>query len=122
MPRSAEANNAYYNRRDKQARDRGFNSYGEERRFKESHRETLDEVGQSQLYREMYETDYHRMNPEQLLAFSREILEPYSEWEGSDLYATGGARHGAVTYFIEYEGMDEEQAIAEMRLLYGSSE
>lgn len=114
---SSQANKAYYNRRVERAKEFGFTGYRQERKFREDHRADIDNAGKSLLWRETHlGGDYRSENPKQLEAFYQNVL-----WLSETDADIGTKRHGAVSYFIEWEGASEEEAIAAMRMIYGES-
>jgi hypothetical protein len=115
---SPEENRQYYRFRDERARDWGFRSYREERKYKENNRASIDEAGHSLAWRQSHlEGDYRGNNPKQLVAFKSEILDMANNPYVDD----GTRRHAAVAYFIAWEHSSTDEAIAAMRLIYGPS-
>lgn len=114
-----EENKAYYTFRDQRAKDWGFRSYGEERKYKEKNRASIDEAGHSLAWRQTHyeEGGYKGQNPKQLVAFKEAILDP----SNNPHLDMGTKRHMAVAYFVAWEHSSIDEAIASMRLIYGPS-
>jgi len=106
-----------YARRNARAQERGFKGYTAERVYKVYNEEELNAVKESSLYALYHEGQRaDQADPRQLRAFYYAI----EQYEGTN-EPTGKLRHDAVSYFTEYEGMTEEEAIAAMRLIYGDT-
>ena len=113
---------AEYVARTERAKDAGFRSYGEMRSFNKENAGTLNAMRgdsfASAMWRESHpDTPDPRSDPIAASAFYDDIVVPY-EAEGE---VTGQMRHDAVAYFIDYEGMSEDEAIEAMRDIYGES-
>lgn len=108
---------AEYARRQELAEQRGFSSYSEERAFRRETSFEREIAGESAEYKEMHPgIDWRQENPQQLAAFYENVVEPSSRG------VTGLDRHNAVAYYIEYEDMSEDEAVAAMRENFGDSE
>ena len=107
---------AEYAARQERAREHGFQTYTEERRFRESTRFEREIAGLSEEWRNLHPGNYRTANPVELAAFYRMVVEPSSTGR-----VTGEERRLAVAYFIEYEDYSEQEAIEAMRSLYGMS-
>ena len=114
-----DENKQYYTFRDQRSKDWGFTGYRQERKYREEHRGSIDEAGHSLAWRQTHyeQGDYRSNNPKQLEAFKTQILDV-----ANNPYLTlGDKRHAAVAYFVEWENVSQEEAIAAMRLIYGPS-
>ncbi len=121
MPKRKETAYQASNRR---ARERGFSSVYDERQYKKRHREEI-ESGRPFVQRRTRKggTTY---NPEQAVAFTKAFVSAnftaageFSKRLTQD--EEGRLRHFAIAYFVDYEGMDQDEAIAAMRDVYGDS-
>lgn len=116
MARKERNNAAEYARRVELAHERGFSSVREETKFRRETKFERDIAGRSEEWNERFPgVDYRQANPKQLYAFYNAIVEPTST--GSS--PTGMDKHNAVAYFIEWEDMSEEDAVAAMKEAFG---
>lgn len=111
---------AEYEARNERAKDRGFDSYAEERRYKEALKRRLTpdefkEVVRRTKYR--IGPSSYTYNPKQANAWQRDI----GQYAGHEGEPRGEMRHAAVRYFTEWEGMTQDDAVNAMRNLYGDS-
>lgn len=106
-----------YARRNARAQERGFQSYNTERVYKVAHKLEIEHVKQSVVFQQTHNHERaDLLDPKQLTAFYYAV----EQYEGSDT-PTGDMRHAAVQYFIEYEDMSVDEAIEEMRIIYGDT-
>ena len=106
---------AEYERREELAHERGFESYAEERAFREETQFERELAGSSEEWQERHGGDWRQDNPQQLAAFYENVLEPQMNGEPP----SGMDKHNAVAYFIEWEDMDEDDAVAAMKEAFG---
>ena len=106
---------AEYARRQELAAERGFSSYSEERTFRRETRFEREIAGESEEWQSRFPGDWRQADPTQLNAFYEAVVEPTS----TGREPTGMDKHNAVAYFIEYEDMSEEEAVAAMKEAFG---
>lgn len=101
---------AEYARRSELAQQRGFESYSAERSLRAETKFEREVAGESEEWQSSHPGDWRQANPEQLAAFYEKVLEP--QMRGN---VTGMDKHNAVAYYIEYEDMSEDDAVAAMK-------
>lgn len=106
---------AEHARRVELAHERGFSSAAEERAFRAETKFEREIAGESEEWQSRFPGDYRQANPQQLSAFYEAVIEPTT----SGREPTGMDKHNAVAYFIEYEDMSEEEAVAAMKEAFG---
>lgn len=97
-------------RRNELAQERGFSNRAEERAFRAETKFEREVAGESEEWQSSHPGDWRQANPEQLNAFYEKVLEPASRGN-----VTGMDKHNAVAYYIEYEDMSEDDAVAAMK-------
>ena len=116
---ATKATDATYERRTQRAKEHGFRSYADERKFKEAYRSELDRAGKSEYWGRVHRGDYRRANPRQLRAFYNEVVKPAADFTEGE--RNGQIRRLAVLYFQDWEDYDKDDSVEEMRLLYGET-
>lgn len=106
---------AEYARRLELAHERGFSSVREETEFRKESKFEREIAGESEEWQSRFPGDWRQANPQQLSAFYESVVEPTS----TGREPTGMDKHNAVAYFIEYEDMSEEEAVAAMKEAFG---
>lgn len=108
---------AEYARRQELAAERGFSSYSEERAFRAETKFEREIAGESAEWEKWHPEggDWRSASPKQLAAFYENIIEPTSH--GGE--PTGIEKHNAVQYFMDYEDMSQEEAVAAMKEAFG---
>ena len=97
-------------RRNELARERGFESRSAERAYRSETKFEREVAGESEEWQQSHPGDWRHANPEQLNAFYEKVLEP--QMRGN---VTGMDKHNAVAYYIEFEDMSEDEAVAAMK-------
>lgn len=113
MAKKSRDYHAEYQAREERAHSHGFNSYWEERKYKEEHAEAI-ELGKEHA-KERTEAGGYSFNPQLASAW----WEAIGQYEGEDV--SGEMRHWAVAYYMDWYDMDIDEAIDAMRDLYGDS-
>jgi hypothetical protein len=108
---------AEYAARQERAREHGFESYAAERAYRSETKWEREIAGTSTEWQERHPGDWRNANPEQLNAYYENVLVPMMSGT-----VTNMDRHNAVQYFVDYEDMTVEEAIAAMREILGESE
>ena len=119
-----------YESANRRARERGFHNVYDERKYRERHREEIESA--KEFVRRPTTRAGRTYNPEEARAYARAFMaeERYLTKSGelrkrgkgrAPDSLQGSMRHFAIAYFVDYEGMDQEEAIAAMRDVYGDS-
>lgn len=115
MARKERDNAAEWARRVELAHERGFSSVYEEQQFRKETKFEREIAGMSEEWQERHPGDWRRADPNQLAAFYESVVEPTA----TGREPTGMDKHNAVAYFIEYEDMSEDEAVAAMKEAFG---
>jgi hypothetical protein len=102
-------------RRNELAQERGFSNRAEERAYRSETKFEREIAGQDETWQQKFGTDWQHANPRQLASYYENVLEP--QLDGREV--TGLDKHNAVAYYIEFEGMTEDEAVAAMKEAFG---
>lgn len=116
MAKRERNNAAEWARRKELAQERGFSSVYKERQYRRETKFEREIAGESEEWQSRFPgVDWRQANPKQLTAFYEAIVEPTS----TGRVPTGMDKHKAVAYFIEWEDMSEDDAVAAMKEAFG---